>query len=118
MRNEKSLKGFSLSLAMASTVLLSSAAAYESFNGPTEMIYSGPSRVAPGYLLFSSWPRQEEYEYTYLVDTEGNVVNMWKTVPPVYEVHGYILEKTARMTETGSIIQGLSNAASRDFRSS
>jgi hypothetical protein len=77
------------------------------------MIYSDPARVAPGYLLFSSWPRLEEYEYTYLVDTDGNVVNMWKTVPPVYEGHGYILEKTARLTETGSIIQGLSNAAHR-----
>lgn len=113
MRNEKTLRGFSVSLAVASTVLLSSAGAYESFNGPTEMIYSDPSRVAPGYLLFSSWPRLEEYEYTYLVDTDGNVVNMWKTVPPVYEGHGYILEKTARLTETGSIIQGLSNAAHR-----
>ena len=113
MRNKKSLKSFGLSLAIFSTTVLGSAAAYESFHGPTEVIYSDPSRVSPGYLLFSSWPQLEEYEYTYLVDMEGNVVNKWKTVPPVYEGQGYILEKTARMTETGSIIQGLSNAAHR-----
>jgi hypothetical protein len=111
MRNENNRRGFSLLLVMASTVLLSSAAAYESFNGPTEMIYSDPSRVAPGYLLFSSWPRLEEYEYTYLVDTNGNVVNKWKTITPEYEGRGYIIEKTARLTESGSIIQGISTAA-------
>ena len=84
MRKAKSQKGFSLSLAAVSTVLLSSAAAYESFNGPTEMIYSDPSRVAPGYLLFGSWPRLEEYEYSYLVDTNGDVVHKWKTITPEY----------------------------------
>ena len=78
MRNENNRRGFSLLLVMASTVLLSSVAAYESFNGPTEMIYSDPSRTAPGYLLFSSWPRLEPYEYTYLVDTNGDVVNKWE----------------------------------------
>ena len=71
MPNKRGLKGFSLLLTIVSAVLLGSAAAYESFNGPTEMIYSDPSRVAPGYLLFSSWPGLEEYEYTYLVDTNG-----------------------------------------------
>jgi hypothetical protein len=113
MRNAKSLNGLSLSLAVFSAVLLSSAAAYESFNGPTEMIYSDPSRVAPGYLLFGSWPHLEEYEYSYLVDTNGDVVHKWKTITPEYEGRGFFLEKTVRMTETGSIIQGISNAGHR-----
>ena len=91
-------------------LLLCSASGYEAFHGPTEVIYSDPEKVAPGYLLFSAWPRLEEHEYTYLVDTEGNVVHKWKSTATEYAGRGFFMEKTARLTETGSIIQGLSTS--------
>ena len=97
-------------------LLLCSASAYEAFHGPTEVIYSDPEKVAPGYLLFSAWPRLEEHEYTYLVDTEGNVVHKWKSITPEYAGRGFFMEKTARLTETGSIIQGLSSAPAPGHR--
>ena len=84
---------------------------YEVFHGPTELVYSDPDKAAPGYLLLPSWPRIERYEYIYLINLEGEVVHMWKTVPPGYEGQGYILEKTARLTEKGSIVVGLSTDA-------
>ena len=98
------------SVLILSGVLAVSAVAYEAFHGPTELIYSDPEQVAPGYLLFSAWARHEDHEYTYLIDVDGNVVHRWKTVVPEYEGRGFFMEKTARLTEQGSIIQGLSNA--------
>ena len=107
-RTRTTAKGLGLAVVAGSTILLSSALAYEAFHGPTELIYSNPDKVAPGYLIFSAWARHKSHEYTYLVDTQGNVAHKWKTVAPEYEGLGYFMEKTARLTETGSIIQGLS----------
>ncbi len=107
MRNKKRLRDVGLSLAIGSVVLFSSARAYEAFNGPTEVIYSDPEKVAPGYLMFSSWSGLDDHEFTYLVDVDGNVVHRWKTIVPEYKGRGYSMEKTARLTETGSIVQGL-----------
>jgi hypothetical protein len=110
MQDKKKLKVRSILFAIGSATLLSSASAYEAFHGPTELIYSDPEKIASGYLLFSAWPRLEAHEYTYLVDIDGNVVHKWKTITPEYQGRGYSMEKTARLTETGSIIQGLSTA--------
>ena len=41
------------------------------------------------------------------------MVHRWKTITPGYEGLGYRIEKTARLTETGSIIQGISTAGHR-----
>ena len=106
MRNGSRLHALGVFLAIGSIALLGSARAYEVFHGPTELIYSDPEKAAPGYLLLPSWPRIERYEYIYLINLEGEVVHMWKTVPPEYEGQGYILEKTARLTEKGSIVVG------------
>ena len=111
MRSGSRLHAVGVFLAIGSIALLGSARAYEVFHGPTELIYSDPEKAAPGYLLLPSWPRIERYEYIYLINLEGEVVHMWKTVPPEYEGQGYILEKTARMTEKGSIVVGLSTDA-------
>ena len=111
MRNAKRLKGICLLIAIGSIALVGSTRAYEAFHGPTELIYSDPEKTAPGYLLLPSWPRIEEYEYSYLINLDGEVVHMWKTVTPEYEGQGYLLEKTSRFTEKGSIIQGLSTDA-------
>lgn len=99
-----------LAPAAGSIVLPGFTSAYETFNGPTELIYSDPEQAAPGYLLLPSWPRHEDYEHTYLLNLDGEVVHMWKTVPPEYEGRGFVLEKTARLTEKGTIVQGLSTA--------
>ena len=108
MRNDRRLKGIGFLLVIGSIALVGSTRAYEAFHGPTELIYSDPEKAAPGYLLLPSWPRIGEYEYSYLINLDGEVVNMWKTVTPEYEGQGYLLEKTSRFTEKGSIIQGLS----------
>lgn len=59
-----------------STVLSGYASAYETFQGPTELIYFDTEQAAPGYLLLPSWPRHEDYEYTYLINLDGEVVHM------------------------------------------
>ncbi len=110
MQNKDTLKIRSLLVAMGSVALFSSASSYEAFHGPTEVIYSDPEKTASGYLLFSTWPGVDAHEYTYLVDTDGSVVHKWKTITPEYEGRGYSMEKTARLTETGNLIQGLSTA--------
>ncbi len=61
MRNEKRLKHVGLLLAIGSVVLFGSASAYEAFNGPTEVVYSDPEKVAPGYLMFSAWSRLDDH---------------------------------------------------------
>ena len=111
MQNDKILKNRLVLLATGAVVLLGSANAYEAFHGSTGLIYSDPEKVASGYLMFSSWPGMEAHEYTYLVDTDGYVVHKWKTITLQYEGQGYSMEKTARLTETGSIIQGMSTDA-------
>lgn len=85
MRTNKRYRNLVLALlapAAGSTVLPGFASAYETFHGPTELIYSDPEQAAPGYLLLPSWPRHEDYEYTYLINLDGEVVHRWKTVPP------------------------------------
>ena len=96
---------------MAYTLLGGAAHAYEAFHGPSELIYSDPEKVAPGYLMFSTWAQWEEDQFTYLVDVNGDVVHMWKAITPESEGLGYLMEKTARFSERGSIIQGLSTAS-------
>ena len=70
MTELKGIAGLTTTLA-----LLGSANAYEAFNGPTEVIHHVPEKTAPGYLMFSPSPKLDDHEYTYLVDTEGNVVH-------------------------------------------
>jgi hypothetical protein len=83
---------------------------YEAFHGPTEVVYSDPDKVSPGYLLFAAWAQNEAHEYIYLVDVDGNVVHRWYAIPPEYQGRGWSIEKTAQLTETGSVIFGLSTA--------
>ena len=91
-------------------LLGSIASGYEAFHGPTEVIYSDPEKVSPGYLLFAAWAQNEAHEFIYLVDVDGNVVNRWYAIPPKYRGEGYYIEKRAQLTETGSVIFGLSTA--------
>jgi hypothetical protein len=108
MFNKINIKSRIVMLVTGFVVSIGSAAAYESFHGPTELIYSNPDKAASGYMLFSTLHQLEEHQYTYLVDIDGNLVHKWKTITPDYEGRSFTMEKTARLTETGSIIQGLS----------
>ena len=110
MNNESNYTGLSMSVAVAVLLAMSSAAAYEAFHGPTELIYSDPDKAADGYLLFAGWAQNEAHEYVYLIDTDGNVAHRWKAITPAYAGQGYSIEKSARLTETGSIVLGLSTA--------
>ena len=80
---------------------------YEAFRGPTELIYNDASKAANGYVMFSVRPRLDDHEFTYLIDMEGYVVHKWKTITRAYLGHEYYVEKTARLTEKGTIIQGI-----------
>ena len=110
MRNEMKHRVAVVLVAAGAVVAINSAAAYEAFHGPTELVYSDPTKVASGYLLFAAWAQNEDHEYVYLIDTDGNVAHRWKAITPEYEGRGYSIEKTAQMTETGSVILGLSTA--------
>ena len=57
MNNESNYTGLSMSVAVAALLAMSSAAAYEAFHGPTELVYSDPDKAADGYLLFAGWAR-------------------------------------------------------------
>ena len=103
------IRNFCLLLTIIFTLLHSSAGAYETFRGPSELIYWDPQKADYGYVMFSVWPDRDDHEYTYLIDMQGNVVNKWKTITPAYEGQGYNIEKTAMLTEKGSIIQGITN---------
>jgi hypothetical protein len=73
---------------------LVSAFAYEAFHGPSELIHYEKDKAYDGYTLFT-------HTYTFLIDMEGNVVNMWK-IP-----EGYAIEKTARLLENGNLLQAI-----------
>lgn len=80
---------------------------HEAFHGPTELIYYDPEKTADGYVMFSVRPRHDDHEFTYLINMQGEVVHKWKTVTPAYQGRSYYIEKTARLTEKGSVIQGI-----------
>jgi hypothetical protein len=81
--------------------------AHEAFHGPTELIYYDRDKAANGYVMFSARPRLDDHEFTYLIDMEGNVVHKWRTITAAYRGKTYFIEKTARLTEKGTIIQGI-----------
>ena len=81
--------------------------AHEAFHGPTELIYYDREKSANGYVMFSARPEHDDHEFTYLIDMEGQVVHKWQTVTPAYRGKSYVIEKTARLTENGTIVQGL-----------
>ena len=96
-----------IQLGFSVVVFVSTAYAHEAFRGPTGLIWHDPEKAAQGYTMFSVRPRLDDHEYTYLIDMEGAVVHKWKTITPAYEGGGYYVEKTARLTEKGSVIQGI-----------
>ena len=67
-------------------IAVSSAAAYERLQGPTEMLHWDKDRACNGYTLFSA-------RGTYLIDMEGQVVNTWPigTTPRLLE-NGHLLD--------------------------
>ena len=79
--------------------------AHEAFHGPTELIYYDREKSANGYVMFSARPEHDDHEFTYLIDMEGQVVHKWQTVTPAYRGKSYVIEKTARLTENGTIVQ-------------
>lgn len=87
---------------------------HEAFHGPTELIYHDPVKTAEGYVMFSVRPRLDDHELTYLINMEGQVVHTWKTITPQYAGGGYFIEKTARLTEKGSIVQGIMTSDPRE----
>jgi hypothetical protein len=82
MRNEKTLKGFNLSMVVVSVGLLSSAAAYESSRGPTELIHWDQEKALPGYSFIRT--RVPGITGSYLVDMSGQVVNYWPGFTDAY----------------------------------
>ena len=79
--------------------------AYESFQGPTELIQYDPAKASPGYTLFSPFRGQN----TYLIDMQGNVVHYWP-YPEGWSAPGSeSVEKHARLLRDGTLYRGTVN---------
>ena len=63
MFNKAKIKNGIVLLAASFVVTMGSVSAYESFHGPTELIYSAPAKAASGYLLFSPYIPLEEHQF-------------------------------------------------------
>ena len=68
-------------------LILGSASAYESLQGPTELLYWDKGKAYNGYTLFGTRGR------AYLIDMEGEVVHTWPlgTSPQLLD-NGHILD--------------------------
>jgi len=83
-----------LVVAILLMIPLGPVSAYESLNGSTELIYYDKGKAYNGYHLFT-------HTYTFLIDMEGNVINMWD-IP-----EGWTIEKTARLLENGNLLRAI-----------
>ncbi len=101
------MKTTAISIVAILAMAVCGAFAHESFYGPTELIYHDPDKAANGYVVFSARPRLDDHELTYMIDMQGNVVHKWKTITQAYRGKTYFIEKTARLTEKGTIVQGI-----------
>ena len=83
-----------IAMAVSVALFVSAFFAYEAFHGPTELIYYDREKACNGYTLFT-------HTHTFLIDMEGNVVNLWD-IPA-----GFTIEKTARLLENGNLLRAL-----------
>ncbi|MBM4044463.1 MAG: hypothetical protein FJ279_05060 [Planctomycetes bacterium] len=84
---KRTLLGTSLFVVFAS--LLASALAYESLQGPTELLYWNKEKAYGGYTLFAA------HGMTYLIDMQGQVVNTWRSgTSPRFLDNGHLLDAT------------------------
>ena len=74
------------------------ASAYEVSQGPTELIQYDPSRAYEGYTLFSPMLGRN----TYLIDMQGQVVNMWSHPEPWVRSDA---REHARLLEDGTLLR-------------
>ncbi len=82
-----------------------SASAYESFQGPTELIQYDPAKAFESYTLFSPFRGQN----TYLLDMHGEVVHMWAYPKDISVPTREVVEKHARLLEDGSLLRALND---------
>ena len=79
--------------------------AYESFQGPTELIQYDPAKTFDGYTLFSPFRGKN----TYLINMQGEVVHTWP-YPEGWVTGGQeVIEKHARLLENGTLFRGFSD---------
>ena len=78
-----------ISLVVSLALMVTSAAAYERLQGPTELLYWNKEKACNGYTLFGVGGR------SYLIDMEGRVVHTWPlgTNPRLLE-NGNLLDAT------------------------
>jgi hypothetical protein len=70
-------------------MIVSSAYAYQSHYGSTELTYYDKTKAFNGYTLFSPFNAR----YTFLIDMEGSLVHSWqRPADHAIEKHGYLLE--------------------------
>ena len=107
MNTKTIFSGVLLSAAMGMSV---SSSAYESFQGPTELIQYDPAKAFESYTLFSPF----RGENTYLIDMHGEVVHMWAypegvSAPTGTAGNNEIVEKHARLLEDGTLLRAISD---------
>ena len=79
--------------------------AYESFQGPTELIHYDPAKASQGYTLFSPFRGKN----TYLIDMHGNVVHYWPYPEGWSSPGAEAVEKHARLLRDGTLFRGTVN---------
>lgn len=79
--------------------------AYESFQGPTELIQYDPAKAFESYTLFSPFHGKN----TYLLDMHGEVVHMWPYPEGISAPGREVVEKHARLLEDGTLLRGISD---------
>ena len=89
-----------LTICILLCIFSSSAYAYQSHYGPSELTYYDKSKAFNGYTLFSPFGGK----YTFLIDMEGNLVHSWKWTD------GYNIDGHAYLLENGNIIWGINTA--------
>ena len=73
------------------TITLVSAYAYETLQGPTEVVFYNPSKAFNGYTLFTPFQTKK----TFLINMEGSVVHSWDIGqnPRLISYNGHLLDQ-------------------------
>ncbi len=79
-------------------LIAGTAATYEAFQGPTELIYHDPARAYEGYTMFTPMLGRN----TYLIDMNGEVINTWP-IPASWRDPE--IRESARLLEDGTLVR-------------
>jgi len=101
----KGLSALAAATVLAGGIITAVVHAYETFQGPSELIQYDPAKASPGYTLFSPFRGKN----TYLIDMAGNVVHFWPYPEGWSSPGAEAVEKHARLQKDGTLFRGTIN---------